>query len=348
MPIGAGGLVIGSGDRCDLRITDELVSRVHLELMSEAGGVRAIDRGSRNGTLLGAARVKDVLLVESTTLQIGTTPLKIALVATPLTIELSQRSRFGDAIAHSSGMRHVFSLLERASRNEVTVLLEGDSGTGKEVLAHAIHDESARRDAPFVVVDCGAISENLVESELFGHEKGAFTGATARRLGAFEQANGGTIFLDEIGELPLDMQPKRLREPRAALVRTAEHDAGEIGRVREVLHLRQVRTAHVRPRKTRAAQVGVHEVESVAEVCPAEIGVGEDRALQIRPRQVGARDARSREIAQLERRAPQRRTAEVRAGEVRRGQERAFEVALAELRAAQSRLLQVERSEPHL
>jgi transcriptional regulator with PAS, ATPase and Fis domain len=211
LPIGAGGLTIGSGDRCDVRLTDELVSRTHLELTAEAHGVRAVDRGSMNGTFLGSARVKDVTLIETTVLQIGTTPLKIALVATPLTIELSERSKFGEAIAQSPAMRHVFSLLDRAARADVTVLLEGDSGTGKEVLARAIHDESARKDAPFVVVDCGAISESLVESELFGHEKGAFTGATSRRPGAFEQAQGGTIFLDEIGELPLDMQPKLLR-----------------------------------------------------------------------------------------------------------------------------------------
>jgi transcriptional regulator with PAS, ATPase and Fis domain len=211
VPIGPGGLVIGTGDRCDVRLTDELVSRTHLELKAESHGVRAVDRGSMNGTFVGPTRIRDVILVESTVLQVGTTPLKIALVATPLTIELSARSQFGDAIAHSPAMRHVFTLLERAARTDVTVLLEGDSGTGKEVLARAIHDESARKEGPFVVVDCGAISESLVESELFGHEKGAFTGAISRRPGAFEQANGGTIFLDEIGELPLDMQPKLLR-----------------------------------------------------------------------------------------------------------------------------------------
>jgi two-component system, NtrC family, response regulator GlrR len=108
-------------------------------------------------------------------------------------------------------MRNVFDLLERAARTDVTVLLEGESGTGKEVLAHALHAASPRRDGPFVVVDCGAIPESLVESELFGHERGAFTGALAARAGAFEQANHGTLFLDEIGELPLDAQPKLLR-----------------------------------------------------------------------------------------------------------------------------------------
>jgi DNA-binding NtrC family response regulator len=108
-------------------------------------------------------------------------------------------------------MRHVFQLLERAAKSDVTVLLEGESGTGKDILATALHQESGRKEGPFIIVDCGAIPENLVESELFGHEKGAFTGAVASRPGAFEQADGGTVFLDEVGELPLDAQPKLLR-----------------------------------------------------------------------------------------------------------------------------------------
>jgi transcriptional regulator with PAS, ATPase and Fis domain len=108
-------------------------------------------------------------------------------------------------------MRHVFSLLEQAAQTDVTVLLEGDSGTGKDVLATALHSEGKRSDGPFVVVDCGALPEGLLESELFGHEKGAFTGAVSSRPGAFEQADGGTLFLDEVGELPLESQPKLLR-----------------------------------------------------------------------------------------------------------------------------------------
>ena len=118
---------------------------------------------------------------------------------------------FGDAIAHSDSMRRVFALLDRAARSDVTVLLEGESGTGKDVLAHAVHQESARRRGPFVVVDCGAIPDTLIESEIFGHERGAFTGAVASRAGAFEQADGGTLFLDEVGELSAQAQPKLLR-----------------------------------------------------------------------------------------------------------------------------------------
>lgn len=118
---------------------------------------------------------------------------------------------FGDLVGESQAMRAVFRLLERAADTDATVLVEGETGTGKDGAAFAIHRASNRRDGPFVVVDCGAIAENLIESELFGHEKGSFTGAIDRHTGAFEQAQTGTVFLDEVGELPLDLQPKLLR-----------------------------------------------------------------------------------------------------------------------------------------
>jgi two-component system response regulator GlrR len=108
-------------------------------------------------------------------------------------------------------MRAVFALLEQAAASEATVLIEGETGTGKEATAEAIHSESTRRDGPFIVVDCGAIPPQLLESELFGHERGSFTGAVTSRRGAFQAASGGTIFLDEIGELGIDLQPKLLR-----------------------------------------------------------------------------------------------------------------------------------------
>jgi len=108
-------------------------------------------------------------------------------------------------------MRTVFAMLERAAQSDATVLIEGETGTGKEATAEALHTTGSRKKGPFVVVDCGAIPPQLLESELFGHEKGAFTGAVTARLGAFESAHGGTIFLDEVGELPIDLQPKLLR-----------------------------------------------------------------------------------------------------------------------------------------
>jgi transcriptional regulator with PAS, ATPase and Fis domain len=209
--VGAAGLVVGTGFGCEVRLNDKLVSRRHLELRAEPGGVRALDLGSLNGTFFSGARIKEILVDRDAVLIAGDTSLSVRLLGQPLDVPISTRTRFGDAIAHSSPMRHVFALLEKAAQSDVTVLLEGDSGTGKDVLAHALHQESARREGPFVVVDCGAIPENLVESELFGHEKGAFTGAVATRAGAFEQADGGTLFLDEIGELPMEAQPKLLR-----------------------------------------------------------------------------------------------------------------------------------------
>jgi transcriptional regulator with PAS, ATPase and Fis domain len=180
-------------------------------LTLEAAGVRVRDVGSRNGTWIGGVRVREALLTTSTVLTIGATSLSISLDAGPIDLAVSQSTRFGEAIGVSPAIRHVFMLLERAARSDMTVLLEGESGVGKEILARAVHAASARARAPFVALDCGALSPSLIESELFGHERGAFTGAHSARQGLFEAAHGGTIFLDEIGELPIDLQPKLLR-----------------------------------------------------------------------------------------------------------------------------------------
>ncbi|MGZ3416327.1 MAG: sigma 54-interacting transcriptional regulator [Polyangiales bacterium] len=203
--------VVGTGELSDLKLSDPTVSREHLRLSLEAAGVRVRDVGSRNGTWIGGVRVREALLTTSTVLTIGATSLSIHLDAGPIDLAVSQSTRFGEAIGVSPAMRRVFMLLERAARSDMTVLLEGESGVGKEILARAVHTASTRAQAPFVALDCGALSPSLIESELFGHERGAFTGAHAARHGLFEEAHGGTIFLDEIGELPLDLQPKLLR-----------------------------------------------------------------------------------------------------------------------------------------
>jgi transcriptional regulator with GAF, ATPase, and Fis domain len=136
-----------------------------------------------------------------------------------------ERPAFGEAWGQSLAMRGLFRALERVAATNSTVLLQGETGTGKEVLAQAVHQASARRAEPLVVVDCGAVTGSLVESELFGHVKGAFTGAMAERKGAFLDANGGTVFLDEIGELPLEMQPKLLRVLETGTVKRLGEDA---------------------------------------------------------------------------------------------------------------------------
>jgi transcriptional regulator with PAS, ATPase and Fis domain len=126
---------------------------------------------------------------------------------------------FGPLAAVSPAMQEVLDVLDRFARTNVTVTLLGETGTGKDVVAHALHEESPRANGPFVVFDCGAVAPNLAESELLGHERGAFTGAVSAYAGAFERANGGTLFLDEIGELPLDLQPRLLRVLESRRVR---------------------------------------------------------------------------------------------------------------------------------
>ncbi len=203
--------VVGVGDTADLRLTDPAISREHLRIFLEPTGVRVVDERSKNGTFLGGVRVHDVTLTADAAFTLGATTLTVRLATEQLDLPVSESDRFGDAIGTSVVMRHLFARLELAALSQLTVLLEGESGVGKDVLARAIHGKSPRSGGPFVVVDCSAIPAHLIESELFGHERGAFTGADRARKGVVEEANGGTLFLDEIGELPLEMQPKLLR-----------------------------------------------------------------------------------------------------------------------------------------
>ncbi len=204
-------LTIGKGNDVDIRLTDPAISRRHLEVAATADGLLVRDLGSRNGTWLGGCRIAEATLIQDVTLSFGQTSMAVRLADGALDLEVVDRSDFGGALGASIAMRHVFALLERAAKSNVTVLLEAESGCGKEVLAYALHTESTRRDEPFVAVDCASLPENLIESELFGHERGAFTGAIASRAGAFERAHNGTIFLDELGELPMEQQAKLLR-----------------------------------------------------------------------------------------------------------------------------------------
>jgi transcriptional regulator with GAF, ATPase, and Fis domain len=209
-PLGA-KLRVGKADDNDLVLADDTVSRHHCELTRSNDGVHVRDLGSTNGTRVQGARVSEAIVQPGTVLRVG--EIEIALRAAAKNVEVmpSEKQWFGAAIGRSLAMRSIFGVLERIAQTDATVLLEGETGTGKDVLARAIWTESAHAQGPFLVVDCGALSYALLESELFGHERGSFTGAIAARQGAFELADGGTVFLDEIGELPLDVQPKLLR-----------------------------------------------------------------------------------------------------------------------------------------
>ena len=203
---------IGSHSSNDLTLTDPAVSRCHCEIVIEGDReARVTDLGSRNGTYLDGVKVASAFLRDGSVLRVGRTAITFELEADSHPRLLSPETRFGSLVGRSLGMREVFALLARAAATDATVLLDGETGTGKGAAAEAVHLASARKDGPFVVADCGAIPAQLLEAELFGHERGAFTGADARRIGVFEEADGGTLFLDEIGELPAELQPKLLR-----------------------------------------------------------------------------------------------------------------------------------------
>ncbi|HWN68985.1 MAG TPA: sigma 54-interacting transcriptional regulator [Haliangium sp.] len=202
--------MIGVHPSCDLVLADPAVSRFHCELTSGERRVRIRDLGSSNGTKVDSLRIRDADLRGGSLIEIGRTVIRFQYLGRPTRLSLSHRTEFGVVVGRSVSMRHLFSLLERAATSDLTILLQGETGTGKTATARSIHMESERRPGPFVMVDCSTLPGNLLESELFGHEKGAFTGAYGRRVGAFEEADGGTLFLDEIGELPLDLQTKLL------------------------------------------------------------------------------------------------------------------------------------------
>jgi DNA-binding NtrC family response regulator len=202
---------IGKVDENDLVLPEETVSRVHCEILRDGRGYLLRDLHSTNGTFLDGAEIREAYLRSGSVITVGTVQLKFQPFEQRIEILPSDKDRLGELVGSSLRMREIFGLIERIAPTEATVLIEGETGTGKDLVARTIHTMSRRRAAPFIVVDCGAVASSLIESELFGHEKGAFTGAAMTRQGAFELASGGTIFLDELGELSLDLQPKLLR-----------------------------------------------------------------------------------------------------------------------------------------
>ena len=202
------GLTVGKAPGNDVVLGDPFVSSCHLRIEPRGGSWHLVDLGSTNGTLLGGCRVERGELPFGLPLRLGDAEL---ILESPEAAETAHPSIFEQMVSRDPGMRRVFDLVDRVAPSDAAVTILGDTGTGKELVARALHARSPRAGAPFIPVNCSAIAETLIESELFGHEKGAFSGAERLRKGAFEEAHGGTIFLDEIGELPFDLQAKLLR-----------------------------------------------------------------------------------------------------------------------------------------
>ncbi len=202
---------VGKAPENDLVLADETVSRVHFEIARDAKGYLVRDMKSTNGTFLDGAEVKEAYLRAGSVIGLGACELKFTPFEERIEILPSEKEALGEMVGKSPAMREIFGLVEKIAPTDATVLIEGETGTGKDMIARTLHQLSPRADKPFIVVDCGAVAGTLIESELFGHEKGSFTGAVAARQGAFELASGGTVFLDELGELSLDLQPKLLR-----------------------------------------------------------------------------------------------------------------------------------------
>jgi transcriptional regulator with GAF, ATPase, and Fis domain len=209
--IAADVIQVGKAPENDLVLGDETVSRQHFAIVRDAKGYLVRDLQSTNGTFLDGAEIKEAYIRAGAVIGAGASELKFTPFEERIEILPSEKEALGPMVGRSRAMREIFGLVERIAATDATVLIEGETGTGKDLIARTLHELSRRSEAPFIVVDCGAVAGTLIESELFGHEKGAFTGAVAARQGAFELASGGTVFLDELGELSLDLQPKLLR-----------------------------------------------------------------------------------------------------------------------------------------
>jgi len=209
--IGEREAVVGTEAGCELVLSDDRVSGRHLAIRAVESRFAVRDLGSTNGTWYEGSRVSELVVPAGSTLLAGKTALRVEPEAQPLDLPPSQARRFGELVGESLAMREVFAVLERVAGSDATLLVEGETGTGKELAARAIHDASPRRSQRFVAINCSAIPETLLEAELFGHVRGAFTGAVGNRQGRLEQAHKGTLFLDEVGTMSAALQMKLLR-----------------------------------------------------------------------------------------------------------------------------------------
>lgn len=229
----SGTMVLGTAEGVPLRIADARVSRLHAELTLDDGGVWVRDLGSTNGTWVKEVRVDRVRLEHDAKFTVGSLEVAVRFDA-PARVALWPQDRLGSLLGRSDAMRELFMQLTKVAASDASVLIHGETGTGKELVAQELHAASKRSSKPFVVVDCASLPENLLEAELFGHARGAFTGAVTTRTGSIEAADGGTVFLDEVGELPLSMQPKLLRVLESKTVRRVGENDGRPVNVRFV------------------------------------------------------------------------------------------------------------------
>ncbi|HUH00688.1 MAG TPA: sigma 54-interacting transcriptional regulator [Kofleriaceae bacterium] len=204
-------IYFGSSPSCEMVLSDKTVSRRHLMAGLEGEQVVLKDQGSTNGTFIQGSRFKEITIGYGAEVKLGRTVIKYLPEEEIVEPEPSEEHALGQLVGGDTKMRQLFKLLKDVACTQATVLIEGETGTGKELIAEEVHNHSDRRDGPFVVFDCGSVPRELIESALFGHLKGSFTGAITDRKGAFAEAHGGTIFLDEIGEMSLDLQPSLLR-----------------------------------------------------------------------------------------------------------------------------------------
>jgi transcriptional regulator with GAF, ATPase, and Fis domain len=209
--LGSEEITVGTDPACDLMLIDDTISRRHFRAHKEKDGVHIRDLDSKNGTYFMDSKVKEIVVRPGATLRAGKTLFKVVPREKNLRPEPVAETDFHGVLGKSVRMRKIFATLADVAGTDLTLLIEGETGTGKEILAEAVHQASSRNDQPFVVIDCTTIPRDLAESELFGHKQGAFTGAVADRKGTFEQAHGGTVFIDEVADLPAELQPKLLR-----------------------------------------------------------------------------------------------------------------------------------------
>ena len=202
---------IGTSSSCELQLTDASVSAMHAEIVIRGDGYAIRDMRSKNGVRIAGYRVDGACLVDGMRIELGETTLLVKSTGRPTFVPLAEPGRCGRLVAYSLAMRAFVARLRVFAESDVTILLEGETGSGKEIAAQTVHELSPRAGGPFITFDCGAVPATLLASELFGVERGAYTDSVASRAGLFEEAHGGTIFLDEIGELPLDLQPMLLR-----------------------------------------------------------------------------------------------------------------------------------------